>query len=221
QVADGDGHLVAHVLRGDVDLSIQVEGDDDDHRAAAGDRAPLLDALDRVDLLLELLGDLGLHLFGRGAGKLDAHVDRGQVDSWEAVDAQTEPARRADHHEGHDQHRGEHRTFYADLGELLHGLAGHADGLPAREVARTGHDVFAALEAVDDLDVFAEAAPRGHADLGGLPLADEHDPLDAREHDDGGGGNGHDRLADLRHDVDPREGAGPQEVPLVGHFGFH
>ena len=101
--------------------AVQVEGDDDDHGAAAGDRAQLLDPLDRVDLLLELLRDLGLHLFGGGAGQLDAHVDRGQVDGREAIDAEPEPAGRAHDDEGHDQHGREHRTLDADFGEFLHG----------------------------------------------------------------------------------------------------
>ena len=40
---------------------------------ADGDRAQLLDALDRVDRLLDALRDLGLDLLGRGAGQGGAH----------------------------------------------------------------------------------------------------------------------------------------------------
>src|SRR4029450_9359985 len=182
QVADGDGDLVAHVLGGHVDLAIQIERDDDDHRAGPGDRAQLLDPLDRVDLLLELLRDLGLNLLAGGARQLDPHVDGRQVDGRESVDAQPEPAGGAHDDEGHDQHRREHRALDADLGQLLHGgLGGGWDGGAADEVTRTGHHGVAALEAVDDLDILAETATGRDLDLRGPALADDQHFLDAGE----------------------------------------
>src|SRR6185503_18776463 len=45
QVGQGGGHPIAHVLGGGVDLAVEVEGDDHDRGALAGDRAQLLDPL--------------------------------------------------------------------------------------------------------------------------------------------------------------------------------
>src|SRR5215831_20249578 len=99
-------------------------------------------------------------------------------------------------------------------------LLGHGDGLTAGEVAGHGDDRIAALEALDDLDVRAQAAAGRDAHLGRLALTDDQHLLDAGEHDDRGGRHGHHRLAHLGHDLDAREGARPEESALVRHFGL-
>ena len=77
---------------------------------------------DRVDGLLDRLGDQHLDFFRRGAGQLRADEDRRQVHRREAIDAQPQVAGRADDDQAQDQHRGKHRTLDADRGELLHAL---------------------------------------------------------------------------------------------------
>ena len=57
--------LVAHLLRGDVAVLLQIELDGDDRDALRGDGDQLVDAADGVDRLLDLVGDLGLDLLGR------------------------------------------------------------------------------------------------------------------------------------------------------------
>src|SRR5262245_3976645 len=99
-------------------------------------------------------------------------------------------------------------------------LRGDGDGLAAGEVPRHGDDGIAALEPVDDLDVGAQTAAGRHANLGGLALAHDQHLLAAGEDDERGRRHRHHRLARLGHDLDPREGAGPQEPALVRHLGL-
>jgi len=121
QVAQGRRHLVAHVLRGHVDVAVEVEGHDDDGRPGSRDRAQLLDPRHRVDGFLQLLGQLRLHLFRGCPGQLGADGDGGQVDGGEAVDAEARVAHRAHHAQREDDHRREHGPPDTDFGELLHG----------------------------------------------------------------------------------------------------
>ena len=79
------------------------------------------DALHGVDDLLDLARDLGLHLFGGGAGELGAHAHAGDVDRREAVHAEACVGGGADHDERQHDHGREHRPADADLGEFLHG----------------------------------------------------------------------------------------------------
>ena len=113
-------HVVAHLLRGDVDVLVEDEGDEHLRHALAGDRAELVDAADGVDRLFDLVGDLGLDFFGRGAGEAGDDGDHGEVDLGEAVDAELEVAGRADDADEEDEHGGEDRALDADLGEPLH-----------------------------------------------------------------------------------------------------
>ena len=72
--------VVAHLLRGDVDVLLEAEGDEDLRDALGRDRAQLVDAADGVDRLLDLVGDLGLDLLGRGAVEPRGDHDDGEVD---------------------------------------------------------------------------------------------------------------------------------------------
>jgi len=59
---------VAHFLRGDVSALLEPERDDDLRDAFSGIRIELIDAADRVDRFLDLVGDLALDLLRRSAG---------------------------------------------------------------------------------------------------------------------------------------------------------
>ena len=61
-------NLVAHVLRRYVDILFQLEGDEDLRNAFRRDRPQLVDAVDGVDGLFDLIGNLGLDFLGRRAG---------------------------------------------------------------------------------------------------------------------------------------------------------
>src|SRR5262249_15687725 len=117
-------------LGGDVDVPLEIEGDDEERVARARDRAQLADALDGVDDFLDLLGDLRLHLLGRGARQLGADGHGWQVDRREAIDAGTEVAGGADDDQRQHGHRGEDGTADADFGELLHSSEGGYAPLP-------------------------------------------------------------------------------------------
>ena len=120
QPAGGDGHAVAHVLRGEVDVARQVERADHERTAGARDRTQLGDAGDGVQGLLDRLRHGDLDLFGRGAGQRRANRHRGQVDRGVTIDRQPREADRADDHHRQHEHAGEDRAVDADLGELLH-----------------------------------------------------------------------------------------------------
>ena len=61
-------HLLAHVLGRLAPVDVQLELDDDDRLALVAARGQRVDAGDRVDAFLDLLGDLALDDLGRGAG---------------------------------------------------------------------------------------------------------------------------------------------------------
>ena len=122
QIALNVGHAVAHVLRGHVDVAVEVEVRDDERAVRHRDRAQLVDALDGVDRFFDLVGDLGLDLGGRRAGQAGPHEHRRHVDRREAIDAEARQAHEPDDDEREVHHRGEHRAADADLSELLHTL---------------------------------------------------------------------------------------------------
>jgi hypothetical protein len=122
-VADRDGHLVAHVLGGHVDLAVQIECDDDDRGAGAADRAQLADPLDRVDLLLEPLR----HVVSVSSMERPGSSTRTLTVGRSTAGKRSTPSRNqrggAHDHERHDEHGREDRTLDADFGELLHGAS--------------------------------------------------------------------------------------------------
>ena len=150
--------------------------------AGAGDRAQLVDALDRVDRLLDLLGDLRSRPpRGRRRAASVRTRDGRQVDGREAVDAEAEVAARADHDQGQDEHRREHRPADADLGELLHAsVLLHDDGLAAGEVAGLGSTTVAGLQARRISTRSPSAAAGDDALLHRLAVLDGDHLLDAR-----------------------------------------
>ncbi len=71
-------------------------------------------AADRVDGLLDLVGDLGLDLLRRGARQPGRHDDRGEVDLREAVEAELGEGERADDRQRKGDDRGKDRTADGD-----------------------------------------------------------------------------------------------------------
>ena len=71
---------IAHFLRRDVDVLLEQERDDDRRDPFRRRRSQLVDAADRIDRFLDLVGDLGLDLFGRGARQPGRHDDGREVD---------------------------------------------------------------------------------------------------------------------------------------------
>ena len=78
-------HSIANFLRGDVAVLLEQERDDDLRDAFRRIRAELVDAADRVDGFLDLVGDLRLDLFRRGSGEPRRDDDGGKVDLREPV----------------------------------------------------------------------------------------------------------------------------------------
>ena len=112
---------VAHLLRGHVGVLLEPERDDDLRDALGGVRAELVDAADGVDGFLDLVGDLALHLLGRGAGQARGHGDRREVHRRQAIDPELAEGERADDDQREDEDRREDRTADAELSEPLHG----------------------------------------------------------------------------------------------------
>jgi hypothetical protein len=88
QVGQDRVDLVAHVLRGDVDVLFEHERDDDLRDAFRRDRPELVDAADRVDRPFDLVGQLGLDLLGSRAVLRRRHDDRRKIDLRESIDPQ-------------------------------------------------------------------------------------------------------------------------------------
>ena len=113
---------IAHVLRGDVDVAIEVERHVEHRLSGRRDRPELADAFHAVDDFFEHVGDLGLDFLDRSAGQggPDHHV--WQVHRREPIDAQPHERRAANHHERHDDHRREDGAADADGGEGAHAI---------------------------------------------------------------------------------------------------
>ena len=186
-------HVVAHLLRGDVDVLLEDERDEDLRDALGRDRAQLVDARDRVDRLLDLVGDLGLDLLGRGAREARDDDDGREVDVREAVDAEARVADAADDDEHEDEDRREDGPADAETGESLHGLVsfrrsvGALDLEAVREAAvRVYDDTFARHDTRPHLDGVAVAVPERDDALDDAVLAEDEDVRDARVRHDGG-----------------------------------
>src|SRR5439155_11736385 len=120
QIAHDRADAIANVLRGRVDVAIQIEGGDDDRVALHRNRAQVVDAVDGVDDFLDALRDQRLHLFRRRPGQIRAHRDGGKIYRRKAIDAQLEIARRPDYDQRQNDHRGKDRAADTDFSELLH-----------------------------------------------------------------------------------------------------
>ena len=112
--------LVAHLLRGDVGLFFEHEADRDLRDAFRRCRAQLVDAADRVDRLLDLVGDFRFDLLRCRAGLHRRHEHRRKIDLRKAIDAEPRERERADHGEREDENGREDRSFDAEFGKPLH-----------------------------------------------------------------------------------------------------
>ena len=111
---------VAHFLRGDVSVLLEAEGHDDLRDALGGVRVELIDAADRVDRFLDLVGDLALHLLGRRAGQTRGHGDGRKVHLRQSIDAELAEGKDADDDQREDQNRGKDRTTNTEFSKPLH-----------------------------------------------------------------------------------------------------
>jgi hypothetical protein len=109
-------HLVAHFLRGDVGVLLEHERDDHLRDAFRRDGAQIVDAADRVDRFLDLVGDLGFDLLGRGARLDRGDENRRKVDLRKAIDAKARERERTDHRQREDEDGREDRPFDAQRG---------------------------------------------------------------------------------------------------------
>ena len=115
QIADNCSDTIAHVLRRGIDVAVEIEGREHDRTSLHRHRAQVVDTIDGVNDFFDLLRDERLHLFRRRARKLGAHADGGQIDGRKAIHAELEIARRTDHDQRQDDHRGEDRTADTDF----------------------------------------------------------------------------------------------------------
>jgi hypothetical protein len=114
QLAQDRVHLVAHLLRRDVGVLVELEHDDDLGDALARHGVQVVDARDLVDGALDLVGDVGLDLLGRGARQLSRDHDHRYVDVRKLIDTEAAVADRAEHQDHEHQDRCEHRPLHAD-----------------------------------------------------------------------------------------------------------
>ena len=120
QLAEHGGDAIAHVLRGDVTVAVQIEGDHDEGGTRAVDGAQFVNAFNGVNHLLNGLCHLRLHLGRRRAGQAGADAHNRHINRREAVHAEVQVARRAHDDECQDDHHRQHRPANADFSELLH-----------------------------------------------------------------------------------------------------
>ena len=120
-------HLVAHILGGDVAVAFEEELDGDARDPLDGRAAQLVGALDRVDDLLQRLGDARFHFFRRRAAQRGGDGDDGQFDVRELVHADAPERKPAKHDEEQIDHRRKNRPRDAEIGdaEAARGLRRH------------------------------------------------------------------------------------------------
>ena len=113
---------VAHVLRGDVDVPVDLERQDQRRRPVAGNGPQLIDAFHRGDGVFEALRDLRLDLLGGRSPVRGAHVDAGQVHPRKTIHAQLQIGCRPSDDHGRDQHHREHGPLHTDFSQPLHAV---------------------------------------------------------------------------------------------------
>jgi hypothetical protein len=101
---------IADFLRGDIGVLFEPERDDDLRDAFSGIRTELVDAADRVDRFLDLVGDLALHLLGRRARQTRGHGDGWKVHLRQSIDAELAEREHADDDQREDQDGRKDRT---------------------------------------------------------------------------------------------------------------
>jgi hypothetical protein len=115
QVGDDAVHVVAHFLRRDVNVLVEAEGDEHLRDPLGRGGAKLVDAADRVDGFLDLVGELRLDFLGRGAGHARDDDHRGKVDLGKPIHAELEVSRGADDADDEDENGRKNGPLDADL----------------------------------------------------------------------------------------------------------
>jgi hypothetical protein len=123
QLALDRGDLVADVLQREVAVDLELELEDHRGDALVVARGHALDAAQRLQRLLDRVGDLRLHRLRVGARVDDGRGDDRELDVREQLDADARQAVEAEHHERGDHHRREHGPADRDLCDL------HGDSL--------------------------------------------------------------------------------------------
>jgi hypothetical protein len=100
--------------------SSRAERDDDLRDAFSGIRIELIDAADRVDRFLDLVGDLALDLLRRGAGQTRGHGHGREIHLRQAIDAELAEGKGADDNQREDQNRCEDRPTDTEFSKPLH-----------------------------------------------------------------------------------------------------
>ena len=168
---------VAHFLRGDVGVLLEVERDDDLRDAFSGIRIELIDAADRVDRFLDLVGDTRSRACsGAAPGRRVVTVTVGKstcgrrsMPSWPKAKAPTTTNDRI----RTDAKTGR-RTQSSASHCMTHLLRGDADAVgQLRDVAR--RDLFAGLQPTGELDEIADLlTDRDNPFFGLVARDDEH-----------------------------------------------
>ena len=107
---------VANFLRRDVHVLFEQERDDDRRDAFRRGRTELVDPADRVDRLLDLVGDLGFDFLGRGAGQPGGDHDRREINLGKPIEAEPGERERADDREREDQDARENGALDGNCG---------------------------------------------------------------------------------------------------------
>ena len=116
QIAEDAVDAIAHFLGSDVAVLFEIELNRDDGVSLRRDRDELVDTADGVDRFFDLVGDLGLDLFGSSAHESRRDRHEGEVHVREAIDAEVHEGEQAHDDERENEHRREDRTAYAKLG---------------------------------------------------------------------------------------------------------
>ena len=197
-----------------------VKFDDDLRHTFGGGRGQGVDAADRVDGFLDLVGDLAFDLLRRRAGQTRRDEDRRDIDVRELVDAELGEGEDADDGQRENQDRCEDRAANAESGEPL-----HADYCPlvmrmpsascATLLVATASPALTPLViSIRSSTVWPVVTMRSSADA-----SRQHDEDASRACVGADGGRRHEHRRCLRGLFDPRGGEEPrlQLARLVGN----
>jgi hypothetical protein len=131
QIGADRGDLVADVLRRHVDVALQLKLNED-LRQPFGTLGPQrLDAADRVDCLLDHVGNFALDGLGVGAFINHGDGDDGKVDVGKQAKTQPAVGSQPEDHQRRDEHQGKNRTTDAEIRYLHVAFANGCVGEPA------------------------------------------------------------------------------------------
>ena len=224
QVGEDLVDAVADLLGGDVDVLLEEERHEHLGDTIAGGRADLVDAADRVDGLLDLVGDLGLDLTGGGAVEPGGDGDGGEIDLGESVDLELGVPVDADDQEDQDRHAGEHGAADGQFSEPLH--VGGGSGL--RDLCReaVGEARFGGVDhrravgqAASDLDPTLDGVADFDEAFDECVALDEEHAAAIAFGTEGRGRNGRGLLV-AGADAGLGKESGAESLVGVGHLGF-